>query len=116
MKTATVNFLNENENTYSTRIGEISKSDVIEINEHNQLVVDYDLFEGLYNEKNPPVKKIMTWEGEEMKYGILPEVLDILGYIVKTVPGHMLDGMGTGEAQDLKEERNHLRSIGAIKF
>lgn len=55
-------------------------------------------------------------DGHKFTYGCPKKVAEILGAVLKTVPPSMLDGMGTFEARELREERYHLRSIGAIKF
>lgn len=51
METSTINFLSKTDTGYKTKLGEISNSDVLEINEDNQLVISNELFETLYSQK-----------------------------------------------------------------
>jgi hypothetical protein len=55
--TATVNYSGETSTGYKTKFGEISKSNVIEINSDNQLVITNELFEKLYAKNQSTPKK-----------------------------------------------------------
>lgn len=54
---ATLNYFGETSTTYKTKLGEVNKSEVIEINEYKQLVISEELFDTLYSKKESTQKK-----------------------------------------------------------
>lgn len=52
--------------------------------------------------------KIMEWDGKTLKYGIPKKCMDILGEYAKVYSAERLDGIGTFEAQELRDEAKML--------